>query len=211
MAYNPYEYESAQPMSAQQRLAQRGLGPLAGGQPGRRRIAPPGNNVPDDKPERTDLKVPDVPSYPRIAPALTAAQLGSLADRRRLADEAYQEALAGATRSEALSRLSAQRKRDAEKRQFKRNLEDSMQEFGGEGTARAPRVAGKYARRAGEDLRLKYGEIGTELSTNLSALSQMVEELRIDRDQEIARIEQDEASMRSAIENLLNVSQYLGG
>ena len=168
-----------------------------------------GDNTPTAT--RTDLKVPEVPTYPRIAPSLSAEQLGSLAGRRRLVDEAYQEALAGAARSESLSRLNATRKRESERRTFQRDLEDSMMEFAGQGTARAPRVAGRYARRAGEDLRLKYGEIDTELSTNLAALSQMVEELRIDRDQEIAAIDQDEASMRSALENLLNVSQYIGG
>ena len=160
---------------------------------------------------RTDLRVPEVPNYPKIAPALSAQQLGSLADRRRLADEAYQQALTGASRSESLSRLNAIRSRESENRKFKRDLEDEMMEFGGAGTARAPRVAGRYARRAGEDLRLKYGEIDSELSTNLSALAQMVEELRLDRDQEIARIDQDEALMRSALENLVNFSPYVGG
>jgi len=192
------------------------LGRTAGGyRPSAKPVIPKPDPDPDPDPTpdntRTDLKVPEVPTYPKIAPSLTSAQLGALADRRRVADEAYQEALAGAARSESLSRLSAIRKRQAEDRKFKRNLEDQMREFGGEGTARAPMVAGRYARRAGEDLRLKYGEIDSELSTNLSALSQMVEELRLDRDQEIARVDQDEASMRSAIENLLNVSQYLGG
>lgn len=37
MAYNPYEAESAKPMSEQQATAVKGLGPLAGNQPGLRR------------------------------------------------------------------------------------------------------------------------------------------------------------------------------
>lgn len=58
---NPYAEESAQPMSYQQQLAQFGVGPEAGGQPGRRRPTLPGEETPPP-PDPIGNDLPSEPS-----------------------------------------------------------------------------------------------------------------------------------------------------
>jgi hypothetical protein len=61
-------------------------------------------------------------------------------------------------------------------------------------------VAGRQLRTAGEDLRLKYGEIETRLSTEIMALQDMVARASEERNMELARIEQDKVNMQANLE-----------
>ena len=204
MAYNPYEAASAGPMSAQQKLAQKGLGPLAGGQPGRRRSTGGGgdDSAPTPPPPPTDWTQWEPKTYPTALPSLSAGQLGALAERRRLVDERAKAAQAAAARGESIAETSALASRQAAERASKRSLDSFMREAAGKGLARQPMVAGRQVRVANEDLRLKYGEISGQLSSDLMALQDMVDEAMRQRDTELARIEQDRVNMQADLGRL---------
>jgi len=140
------------------------------------------------------------PVYPQTLPSLSAAQLGALAERRRLADERVKSAEALKTRDEQLLQASSLRQRQDAERNSKRDIRSFMTEAAGRGTARSPMVAGRQLRTAGEDLRLKYGEIETRLSTEIMALQDMVARASEERNMELARIEQDKVNMQANLE-----------
>ena len=211
MAYNPYEAASAGPMSAQQKLAQKGLGPLAGGQPGIRRPTGSGRDDAPTPPPPTDWTQWEPKTYPTALPSLSAAQLGALSERRRLADEAAKSAQQRALRGEGIAEASALASRQAAERSSKRGLEEFMREAGGKGLARQPMVAGRQVRVANEDLRLKYGEISGQLSSDLMALQDMVDEAMRQRDTELARIEQDRVNMQADLDRLFLAGSMYGG
>ena len=140
--------------------------------------------------------------YPTVFPSLSAAQLGQLAERRRLADERLKQAKARSERNQGLLEASSERARQEADRTSRRSLEDFMREAGGKGLARSPMVAGREVRREGEDLRLKHGEIDTRLSTEIIALQDMVAEAANERNQTIAGIEQQRVDMQADLERL---------
>jgi len=72
-------------------------------------------------------------------------------------------------------------------------------------------VAGRQVRVANEDLRLKYGEISGQLSSDLMALQDMVDEAMRQRDTELARIEQDRVNMQADLDRLFLAGSMYGG
>lgn len=210
MAYNPYEAASAGPMSEQQKLAQKGLGPLAGGQPGIRRLTGGGGDGTPTPPPPTDWTQWEPKTYPTALPSLSAAQLGALSERRRLVDERAKAARAAAARGEGIAEASALAARQAAERSSKRSLDEFMREAGGKGLARQPMIAGRQVRVANEDLRLKYGEISGQFSSDLMALQDMVDEAMRLRDTELARIEQDRVNMQANLERLFPAGSMYG-
>jgi hypothetical protein len=63
-------------------------------------------------------------------------------------------------------------------------------------------VAGRRVRRAGEDLRLEYGEIDTQLSTEIAALQDLVSRAENERSIGIAQIEQERVNMQADLDRL---------
>lgn len=144
----------------------------------------------------------DPDPYPTVLPSLSAEQLGQLAERRRLADERLKRAEAESERRRGLLDASALRAREDAERISRRSLQDFMREAGGRGLARSPMVAGRQVRRTGEDLRLAYGEIDTRLSTEISALQDLVARAAEERDMAIAQIEQERVNMQADLDRL---------
>ena len=224
----PYQVESAQPMSPQQELATKGfLGPNAGGQPGPSGGggtggggggAPPKIPVnPNPKPlgdpelSSTDPAGGKKPKpYPTEPRPLSAAEMGALADRRLAVDNAYQEALAARERGENAARVSSLAQRQMIDQNFKDTSSDFLNILSGRGLARSPMFAGKGLKRLQRGREQEYGEVESGLSSELSALEEMVNRARTERDMEMARISQDEASMRSnPLDYLLAANQWL--
>jgi hypothetical protein len=144
----------------------------------------------------------DPDPYPAVLPSLSAAQLGQLSERRRLADERLKRAQTESERRQGLIEANAERARQAGQRESRRSIEDFMRETAGKGLARSPMVAGRFQRRAGEDLRLAYGEIDTRLSTDIMALQDLVRDAEDRRNTELALIEQERVNMQSDLERL---------
>jgi hypothetical protein len=67
-------------------------------------------------------------------------------------------------------------------------------------------VAGRRARRAGEDLRLQSGEIDTQLSTEIAALQDLVSQAENERSTGIAKIEQERVNMQANLDRLFPAS-----
>lgn len=153
---------------------------------------------------------PDPDPYPTVLPSLSAAQLGALAERRRLADQRLKQAKTEKERGEALLEASAIRARESATRDSRRSIEDFMRDAGGKGLARSPMVAGRFQRRAGEDLGLAYGEVDTRLSTEIAALQDMVSQAENARSEEIALIDQEQVNMQADLERLFPASGMYG-
>lgn len=192
--------QNAQTLRSQQAQAGRYQGQAtkiqSGGKP---TGAPPVYNNPDPG---TFKAGPDPDPYPTVLPSLSAAQLGALSERRRLADQRLKQAKTEKERGEALLEASAIRARESATRDSRRSIEDFMRDAGGKGLARSPMVAGRYQRRAGEDLRLSYGEIDTRLSTEIAALQDMVSQAELSRSEEIALIDQEQVNMQADLERM---------
>lgn len=157
----------------------------------------------DEDTKTTSPSEPPKPDpYPTVLPSLSNAQLGALAERRRLVDERLKQAEAESERRSTLVEASATRARQDAERQSQRSIEDFMREAGGRGLARSPMVAGRQVRRAGEDLRLEYGEIDTRLSTEIAALQDLVSEAENERSIALAQIEQDRVNAQANLERL---------
>jgi hypothetical protein len=137
-----------------------------------------------------------------VLPSLSAEQLGQLSERRRLIDERLKQAEAESERRRTLVEASATRSRQSAERQSQRSIQDFMREAGGRGLARSPMVAGRRVRRSGEDLRLEYGEIDTQLSTEIAALQDMVSRAENERNIGMAQIEQDRVNMQADLDRL---------
>jgi hypothetical protein len=153
---------------------------------------------------------PDPDPYPTVLPSLSAAQLGSLAERRSLADRRLKEAEAAKERGTTLLEASALRARQSEERGSRRSIEDFMRQAGGKGTARSPMIAGRFQRREGEDLRTAYGEIDTRLSTEIATLQDMVSRASLERADTIASLENERVNMQADLERLFPASQMYG-
>lgn len=153
---------------------------------------------------------PDPDPYPTVLPSLSSEQLGVLAERRRLADQRLKQAKTEKERGTALLEASATRARESATRDSRRSIEDFMRDAGGKGLARSPMVAGRFQRRAGEDLRLSYGEIDTRLSTEIAALQDMVSQAELARSDELAGIKSDEVNMRADLERLFPAAGMYG-
>jgi hypothetical protein len=185
-------------------------------------FSPKSNNLATDKPTGKPA-VYDLPDpggfswkdmnpdpYPAVLPSLSAGQLGALSQRRSLADQRLKQAQAEKERGTALLGESATRAREGATRDSRRSIEDFMREAAGKSLARSPMVAGRFQRRAGEDLRLAYGEIDTRLSTEIAALQDMVSQAELSRADELAAINQEEVNMRADLERLFPASEMYG-
>lgn len=150
---------------------------------------------------------PEPDPYPTVLPSLSAEQLGALSERRRLADKRYKQAETESAKRKELLEASANRARTSAERESKRSIEDFMREAAGKGVARSPMVAGREIRRTGEDLRLTYGEIDTKLSTEISALQDMVAQAELARSEEIAAISQEEVNMRADLKRMFPAAE----
>lgn len=175
--------------------------------PGKPTGKPPVYNNPDPG---TFKAGPDPDPYPTVLPSLSAAQLGELSQRRSVADQRLKQAEADKERGTTLLEASATRARQGAERDSRRSIEDFMRQSAGRGLARSPMVAGRQARRSGEDLRLAVGEIDTQLSTEIATLQDMVSKATDARNQEIAFIKQDKTNMRTDLERLFPASGMYG-
>ena len=147
-------------------------------------------------------EIPKPDPYPTVLPSLSAAQLGQLAERRRLIDERLKQAEAESERRRILVEASATRSRQSAERESQRSIQDFMRQAGGRGLARSPMVAGRGVRRSGEDLRLEYGEIDTRLSTEIAALQDLVSQAENERSIGMSQIEQDRVNMQADLDRL---------
>lgn len=169
---------------------------------------------PDPNPNPRDTsptRVYDTSDYARTAPALSSAQLGALGERRRLAEEQYQQTLAKVARNEAVYAADAERRRSNEESLSNRFVQDSMRDLAGRGTARAPMFAGRMMRAANQDLQMKWGEIDSNLGVEMAALKSLVDEALSKKETELAVVEQDKASMRSNLDAIFAAASMYGG
>ena len=149
--------------------------------------------------------------YPTVLPSLSADQLGALSERRRLADERLKRAETESEKRTDLLQAGAERSRVDAERTSRRTVQDFMRNAAGKGLARSPLVAGRQVRREGEDLRLRFGEIDTRLSTDIMALQDLVSRAAEERDQAIASVEQDKVNMQADLERLFPAARTYGG
>jgi hypothetical protein len=152
------------------------------------------------------------PPYPTTPRPLNAQELQALSDRRLAVDNAYKEAMAAQERGEGAAKAAALAQRQMVNTDFRRSSRDFMSEMAGRGLARSPMLAGRGMRRMQQDRERTYGQIDNETTTQISALQEMVNRARIERDMEMSRISQDEALMRSnPWDYLMLANEYLGG
>lgn len=200
MAYNPYEFESAQPYSPQQALAVLGggLGPFAGGQPGPRRGSGGEEDAePEPKPKPKSDDSSDTPPYPPEGAALSAEVFGALAERRRLADEALQKAIATEEYQTNRLKLAAEVAKQQTVRQFRVTSEQIQMKLGGRGLATDPRFSGRARRDLEMQKSERFGQISQTLADEISSLQEMVQAAETARDRELAKIAQEEALYRT--------------
>lgn len=174
---------------------------------------PPPDYVPggDEESTTTDPSETPMPDpYPTVLPSLSAEQLGALAERRRVIDERLKLAEAESERRRSFLEASAERAKQSAERTSRRSIQDFMREAAGRSVARSPMIAGRFVRRAGEDLRLKYGEIETNLSNEIMALQDLVSRAELERDTELAKIEQERVNMQADLERLFPAASMYG-
>ena len=192
---NPYAEASAQPMSAQQKLA----------------VFGPEPKPKDDAPTNTaPTNVYDTSDLVKIAPALSSAQLGAFGERRRVAEEEYQKTLAAVARNEAVYQSDAERKRQNEQELSTSYIQESTRDLAGRGVARAPMFMGRMLRAADQDLQMKWGEVDSNLGIEMAALKSLVDNARSKKETELARIEQDKASARANLDAIFSAASMYG-
>ena len=174
-------------------------------------------NIPDDVPvDKTPVDIrpreDEKPGkYSDEGLALSAEFFGALAARRRAADEALQMSMEQEkTQTERLN-LAATTARTQLTREFRNLSEDMMRMLAGRGTARAPMVAGRGARRLQTAKDERFGQISQTLADEVSALGQMVQMAESAQRAELARIAQDEALAKTQPAGLLPASAAFGG
>jgi len=153
----------------------------------------------------------EVPSYPTEGLALSAEFFGALAARRRAADEQLQMTMEREQTQTEKLKLAAATAREQTTREFRNLSEDLMQTLGGRGLARAPRFAGRGARRLQTVKDEKFGQISQTLADEISALQEMVQMAQNARNTELARISQEEALARTQVAGLLPAAAAFGG
>lgn len=177
-------------------------------------VTPPGrptDTTPTDR-RPTDTRKDEKPAtYPDEGAALTAELMGALAARRRTADEELQLAMERERTQTDRLNLAATTAREQTIREFRNLSEDMMRMLAGRGTARAPMVVGRGARRLQMQKDERFGQISQTLADEISALQEMVQMAERARNNEIARIAQDEALARTAPQLLLPASGAFGG
>jgi hypothetical protein len=170
-----------------------------------RKVVPKGG---DSEGTRRDEKPGD---YSDEGAALTAELFGQLAARRRAADEELQFAMEREKTQAERLQLAATTARTQVTREFRTLTEDMMRMLAGRGTARAPMVAGRGARRLQMQKDERFGQISQTLADEISALQEMVQLAERARSQTIAQISQEEALLRTAPQLLLPSAAAFGG
>ncbi len=174
--------------------------------------APQGTPPPPPPPRDTNpTRVYDVSDYSQVAPALSSAQLGALGERRRVAQQEYEQTLANVARNDAIYKSDAERKRQNDQDLSTRYIQDSVRELAGKGVARSPMFAGRMIRAADQDLQMKWGETDSRLGIEMAALKSLVDNALSKKQTELASIEQDKASMRSNLDAIFAAASMYGG
>ena len=215
MAYNPYEAASALPMSPQQALAQRGLGPLAGGQPGRPRPLPPppppleelGSTGPQDDRDAEQESTATRPfSGSATLPPLTPDQLAALEKRRRASLRGLQEAEARAEDLRASAELEEIGRRLGIQEDIAQQRREGMVDLAVRGVARSPLFANPFRRELAREQQRQMAESQQTLANTLDQLNVALNAARQKREQELAQIAFDETVARSNVQRLLGIN-----
>jgi len=147
-----------------------------------------------------------VPTYPTTPTALPGYMLASFNQQRRGVDMDWQNAIARLGRGRGRAEIGAGLQRDEARSGFNRASEDLMRDLGGKGTARFGFTAGRGLRRYAEDLSRRQGQIDFDLTTNINALMDAVEEARMARDRALGDIQSQEGIARSAAERYITTT-----
>ena len=141
-------------------------------------------------------------SYSGTPASLPRDVLAALAERRRTASRAFEQALAkqqaGASRIDAqttaqLSGLS---------RRLGRDRHEGMSQLAAAGRARSPRQAGRFLRGMRDQEVEQRGQLGQQRADQLRALDVMVNEARRTRDREHAGVDADKARHSTELDRL---------
>lgn len=216
MAYNPYAAASALAMSPQQALAQRGLGPLAGGQPGERRPSPPppplpleelGSTGPTDDSD-ADSKSTSTRPFGGSAtlPPLTPDALAAMEQRRRASLRSLQEAEAIAEDRRARAELEEIGRRLGIQEDIAQQRREGMVDLAARGVARSPLFANPFRRELARAQQEQMAESQQTLANTLDQLNVALNAARQRRQQELAQIAFDETVARSNIQRLLGIN-----
>ena len=201
-------------MSPQQALAQEGLGPLAGDQPGRRRTPPPPppprpdpREMPDPGPQPSTAGVTfNTFTYPAVLPPLSPEAQRAFAERRRAATAAEEQARAQVDRQRAAAEAAAvQGRRQIGERQQRESLA-GMEEFAGRGVARSPMFVNPFQRGVARQAQQRVGELEMGLSQTLENLGAALQRAQGARARGLADSEMDIMAARSNVPRLLGVA-----
>lgn len=214
MAYNPYEAASALPMSPQQALAQRGLGPLAGAQPGSRRPLPPpppledlGSTGPQDDRDSEQQSTATRPfAGSATLPPLTPDQLAALEQRRRASLRGLQEAETMAEDLRVRAELEDIGRRLGIEEDVARQRREGMVGLAARGVARSPLFANPFRRELARVQQQQMAESQQTLANTLDQLQSALSAARQRREQELSQIAFDEAMARSNVQRLLGIN-----
>lgn len=208
---NPYAAASALPMSPQQALAQRGLGALAGGQPGLRRIAEQrdgseGAQVPDLPPAPSTRGVSGGNPYPTVLPPLTPEMQATLDARRRAASRAFEQAAIEADDA----RMAAEAQRLFTEQQIDEATaaarRQGMTTLAARGVARSPLFANPFRRELVRQQQAQLGEAEATLAGTLEQLGRTLQAAELQREREFADIGVAAMQARSNIGRILGVA-----
>lgn len=142
------------------------------------------------------------PEYPTTPPSLSAGQLGQLGERRLAADNALKEAMARAAAERARVDAEGLRQGKVLGRDFRDATRDGMLGLASRGVARNPRQAGRFLREQRDAETEARGELERDLAERRRALQMFLEDARRSRDDELMRVDMDEANMRADLERL---------
>jgi len=210
---NPYAEASALPMSPQQALAQEGLGPLAGGQPGRRRPAPPlpppplptGPTVTDDG-EGGDTSTRQVRPYPTVLPPLSPDMLAALEARRAASARQLTEAEARAASQRQRAELANVGRLLGIEEETARERREGMAELAARGVARSPLFANPFRRELARQQQEQIAESQQTLANTLDQLNVALNAARQRRESELAQIAFETAQARSNVNRLMGLA-----
>ena len=138
----------------------------------------------------------DLP-YSRVAKPLSADLIGAFGQRRLVADQSYQNALAQEESGIGRFRTSFEAAKQRLDNEYSRASSRLGRQLAGRGLARSPMLRGRGEREMGQIVDEQLGEMKLNLSSEIEALQQASEMARIERMNILAQIEQDEALARS--------------
>jgi len=201
---NPYAAASALTMSPQQALAQTGLGPEAGAQPGQRRpIPPPPPLPPVPGPGETVIRQ-NIP-YPTTLPPLSPEMLAAIEARRAASLRQLQETEATADSMRQRAQLENIGRMLGIEEETGRQRRSGMADLAARGVARSPMFANPFRRELARQQQQQIGESQRQLTGTLDQLQSALQAARQRRETELAQIEFDVAQGRSNVGRLLGL------